>query len=203
MLARILGPEGRGLFRTCSACAFTGENSGAFRSLEANSVYAGLEPTGRRALVWHSAVTTVVTGGGIAVGSIYFFASGAPGFPELLKGPLWLYALPLAAIPAGLLVDYWWAILRGMNRIFLVNAIEVGTKLASLILVVVFVGLWKLDVAGAVYANFLIDTGAVVLMIVLLRSAGLWGWPFPSIFPSGNVLQNLPFRLMVARWRLI
>ena len=144
---------------------------------EANSVYAGLEPNGRRALVWHSAVIAVVAGGCVATGGVYFFAVGAPGFPELLKGPLWLYVLPLAVIPGGLAVDYWWAIFRGMNRIFLVNAIEVVSKAASLILVLIFVGWWKLNVAGAVWASFIVESGTILVMVFLLRSTGLWGWP--------------------------
>jgi O-antigen/teichoic acid export membrane protein len=177
LLARILGPEGRGLFALVLLVPSLIRTLALLGFEEANSVYAGLEPNGRRSLVWHSAVIAAVVGGCFAVGGVYFFAAEAPGFPELFKGPLWLYALPLAAIPGGLAVDYWWAILRGMNRIFLVNAVEVTTKAATLILVLVFVGWWQLDVAGAVWASFIVESGTIILMIMLLRSAGVWGWP--------------------------
>ena len=177
VLARILGPEGRGLFALVLLVPSLARTLALLGFEEANSVYAGLEPNGRRALVWHSAVIAALVGGFVAIGGIYFFALGAPGFPDLFRGPLWLYVLPLAAIPGGLAVDYWWAILRGMNRIFLVNAVEVTTKLASLILVVAFVGWWQLDVAGAVLASFIVESGTIILMIILLRSVGLWGRP--------------------------
>jgi O-antigen/teichoic acid export membrane protein len=85
--------------------------------------------------------------------------------------------IPLAAIPAGLVVDYWWAIIRGMNRIVLANAVEVATKAASLLLVIILVGWWRFEVAGAVWANFLVNLGTVFLMIVLLRSVGVWQRP--------------------------
>jgi O-antigen/teichoic acid export membrane protein len=144
---------------------------------EANSVYAGIETQRRRYLVWHSAIVAGSVGGIVAVASIFFFALGAPGFAGFLRGPLWLYVLPLAAIPAGLLIDYWWAILRGMNRIILVNAIEVATKTSSLFLVLVFVGWWQLGVKGAVWANFMLDVGTVVAMVIILQRTGVWGRP--------------------------
>lgn len=177
VLARILGPEGRGLFALVLLVPSLVRTLALLGFEEANGVYAGLEPSGRRSLVWHSVAVAGVAGGVAAVVGSLFFVLGAPGFPELMKGPLWLYILPLAAIPAGLVVDYWWAILRGMNRIVLINAVEVTTKTGSLILVVIFVGWWKFDVAGAVWASVLIDAGAVVLMIALLRYVGVWGWP--------------------------
>jgi O-antigen/teichoic acid export membrane protein len=64
-----------------------------------------------------------------------------------------------------------------MNRIVLVNAIEVATKTTSLFLVLLFVGLWRLGVGGAVWASFTLEVGTVVAMVITLRWVGVWGWP--------------------------
>jgi O-antigen/teichoic acid export membrane protein len=72
---------------------------------------------------------------------------------------------------------YWQAILWGMNLISLLNLVGVGTKVASLVLIVVFVGWLRLGVAGAVWSNLVVDVGMVVLMVVLLRYVGVWGRP--------------------------
>jgi O-antigen/teichoic acid export membrane protein len=176
-LARFLGPEGRGLFALVLLVPSLARTFALLGFEEANSVYAGLEAHGRRCLVWHSAAVAGSVGGVVAVASISYFVLGAPGFSGLLQGPLWLYVLPVAAIPAGLLVDYWWAILRGMNRIVLVSAIEVTTKTASLLLVILFVGRWSLGVGGAVWSSFVLELGTLALMVIILRRAGVWGRP--------------------------
>src|SRR5262245_57684185 len=112
VLAHMLGPEGRGLFALVLLIPALARTLALLGYEEANSVYAGLELRGRRCLVWHSVVVAGSVGGVVAAASIFYFVLGAPGFPNLLRGPLWLYVLPVAVIPAGLLADYWWAILR-------------------------------------------------------------------------------------------
>ena len=59
----------------------------------------------------------------------------------------------------------------------MLNVIDVGTKVVALLLVVVLVGVLKLGVAGAVWADTSMKVGMVVLMVVLLRRAGVWGKP--------------------------
>src|SRR5262249_23633671 len=139
VLARILGPEDRGLF---ALVLLLPELVGSFGLLgfeQANAVYAGLEPEGRRALVWQSAAMASLVGGAGAVAGIGFLALGAPGFHGLLRGPLWLYVLPLSTIPGVLVITYWWAILRGMNHIVLMNVVEVAGKGVSLVFILTFV----------------------------------------------------------------
>ena len=125
VLARALGPEGRGLFALVLLLPELATSFALLGFEQANAVYAGLEPGGRRALVWQSAVTACVTGGLITLGGVYYVSLGAPGFHSLLRGPLWLYIVPLALVPGRVLMQYWGAVLRGMNRIFLLNLIEV------------------------------------------------------------------------------
>jgi O-antigen/teichoic acid export membrane protein len=177
VLARMLGPEGRGLFALVLLVPDLARSFGRFGFDEANTVYAGLEPEKSRALVGQSTVIGTVLGGGIAIACIAFFAFGAPGFQTLVRGPLWLYVLPLAVIPCALVCEYWGAVVRGKNRIALSNALEVGTKMASLALVVVFVGWLGLDVAGAVSADIIVNVAGVLLMALVLKYVDLWGRP--------------------------
>jgi O-antigen/teichoic acid export membrane protein len=206
-LARFLGAEGRGLFALVLLLPSLAKTFALLGFEEANSVYAGLEARGRNCLVWHSAAVALCIGGVVAASSIFYLVMGAPGFPELLQAPLWLYVLTLVTIPVALMVDYWWAILRGMNHILLGNAIEVVTKAASLLMVLLFVGWWRLGLGGAVWAGFILDFATLLGMILVLRFIGLWGWPrfdWPlwkrtAIFAlpahGGNVAAYLNYRV--------
>jgi O-antigen/teichoic acid export membrane protein len=177
LLARLLGPDGRGLFALTLLLPELASSFALLGFEQANAVYAGLEPDRRRALVWQSAALAGGVGGLIAIAGMSYVALGAPGFRGLVHGPLWLYLLPLAIVPGRLVVEYWGAILRGMNRIILLNAVEVGRKVVSLTLVVVFVGWLRLDVAGAIWADSIVNVGMVLLMVVLLTCVGAWGRP--------------------------
>jgi O-antigen/teichoic acid export membrane protein len=177
VLARMLGPEGRGLFALVLLLPDLARSFGLFGFEQANTVYAGLEPENRRALVGQSTIIGTLLGGGIAVACIAFLAFGAPGSQTLVHGPLWLYVLPLAVIPCALVCEYWGAVIRGTNRIALSNALEVGSKAASLVLVVVFVGWLGLDVAGAVSADIIVNVAGLLLMALVLKYVDLWGRP--------------------------
>src|SRR5438309_6222356 len=166
MLARFLGPEGRGLFALVLLLPELVRSFGLLGFEQANAVYAGIDPAARRSLVWQSAAIAGVVGGIAVVIGICGLTFASP-LQSLVRGPLWLYLLPLVIVPGGLLVDYWGSILRGMNHILLLNVVEVGTKVASLAFVVVFVVRLRLDVAGAVWADFAVNVGAVFLMMIL------------------------------------
>jgi O-antigen/teichoic acid export membrane protein len=176
-LARLLGPEGRGLFALVLLVPDLARSFGLFGFDQANTVYAGLEPTHRRALVGQSTVLGIVLGGIIALASIAFFVLHAPGSHALIHGPLWLYVLPLVVLPAALTSEYWGAILRGTNRIGLINAIDVGTKIISVALVIVLLGGFRLDVGGAVWSDALVTVGGLVLMGWFLKRLDVWGKP--------------------------
>lgn len=176
-LARLLGPEGRGLFALVLLLPDLARSFGMLGLDQANTVYAGVEPGGRRALVWHSAVVAVLLGGLVTAGAVAYLALGLPGSHTLLRGPLWLYVLPLSIVPAAMVSEYWGAILRGMNRITLVNVLDVGTKVAALGFALVFVGLCGLGVAGAVWADVIVNLGTAVAVGLLLRATNLWARP--------------------------
>src|SRR5439155_18898998 len=88
-----------------------------------------------------------------------------------------MYLLALSTVPCALVADYWGAILRGMNRIVVLNLAVQGSALAWLCLLLTLVVWLGLGVTGAVWADGLINVGAVVLMGVLLKHVGAWGRP--------------------------
>jgi O-antigen/teichoic acid export membrane protein len=177
ILARALGPEGRGLFALVLLLPELARTFGLLGFEQANAVYAGLEPGGRRILVWQSAAIAGVVGGIIAIGSISVLALEVGGAQTLVRGPLWLYVLPLAILPARIVSEYWGAIVRGMNYIVLLNVTEAATKVASVLLVIFLVGWLGFGVAGAVCADVIMGLGTVVLMVALLFHLGVWGRP--------------------------
>src|SRR5713226_6896373 len=89
VLARGLGPEGRGLFALVLLLPELVKTFGMLGFQEANAVYAGLEPGGRRAIVWHSALIAVVVGGLAAAGGACYVLLGAPGLQATVSGPRW------------------------------------------------------------------------------------------------------------------
>lgn len=177
LLARILGPEGRGLFALVLLLPELATNLALLGFDQAFVVYAGLTPERRRALVWHSALLATCVGTLVAIGCIVFLVIGAPGFHSLLKGQLGLYIFALTTVPARLLVVYWSGIVRGMNRIAVINFVDVTTKLVSVGLVILLVGTLRFGVAGAVWVDFLVNVGKVILFVSLLIYLGQWGSP--------------------------
>ncbi len=206
VLARTLGPEGQGLFALVLLLPELAKSFSLLGFDQANAVYAGLESEKRSALVWHSAIIAGVVGGLTTAAGMGFLIFGAPGSHALLRGPLWLYLLPLSIVPGGLVVEYWGAIIRGMNRILLLNFVEVGRKVVSLTLVVTLVAVLRLGVIGAVWADFTLHAGAAVLMVALLRWVGvlggpsfdrpLWGrtWRFALPVYCGTITSFLNYR---------
>jgi len=175
LLARVLGPEGRGIFALVLLIPEMAISFSLLGFEQSNAVFAGLEPERRKSLVWQSMVIAGIIGGFIAVAGIVFLSLGAPGLGYLIRGPLWLYLVPFSLVPGRLVVEYWGAILRGMNRIFVLNLAEVGTKIASLFLILILVVGLRLGVGGAVWSEWIIGAGTVILFMIFLRRNGVWG----------------------------
>ncbi|WP_435011875.1 polysaccharide biosynthesis C-terminal domain-containing protein (plasmid) [Tundrisphaera lichenicola] len=178
VLARALGPEGRGLFALVLLLPELARTFGLLGFEQANAVYAGLEPGGRRALAGQSLMVASVAGGLTALAGISYIALGAPGLGSTLHGPIWLYVLALLMVPGRLLIDFWLAVLRGMNRITALNLVEVGTKVASLLLVLVWVVGIGTGVQGAVWADSAMVAATVLILGVLLARSGALGRPW-------------------------
>jgi len=177
VLTRWLGPDGRGLFTLVLLLPGLTMNLGLLGFDQANTVYAGLKPDKRPALFWHSLAIAFGVGTLLTVAAIGFVAMGAPGFGNLVRGSLWLYALPLSIVPIRVVAEHASAILRGMNRIFLLNIVEVATRVGVIVLIGIFVVGLGLGVGGAVWMELVAGVGSAALMLGLLASAGAVGRP--------------------------
>jgi Na+-driven multidrug efflux pump len=113
----------------------------------------------------------------LAAAAVAYFLMGAPGFEALATAPPTLVLLLLATIPARLVVEYWGAILRGMNRIQMLNLFEIGGKLAPFLGVVILVWALDLGVAGAAWSDALACIAAAIVLGVLLRVVAAWRRP--------------------------
>jgi O-antigen/teichoic acid export membrane protein len=107
LLARVLGPEGRGIFALVMIVPSLAGTIGLLGLQQANAVYAGLEPRRRRALAWQSAAVAAGVGGALAAAGAIYFLAGTPGLEVLAPAPSTFVLLLLAMIPAQLVVQYW------------------------------------------------------------------------------------------------
>ena len=107
LLARVLGPEGRGIFALVMILPSLAGTIGLLGFEQANAVYAGLEPRRRRALAWQSAAVAAGVGGALAAAGAIYFLAGALGLEVLASAPSTFVLLLLAMISAQLVVQYW------------------------------------------------------------------------------------------------
>src|SRR5438874_12537420 len=73
LLARLLGPEGRGVFALLLLVPSLATSLGLLGFEQANAVYAGLEPRGRRTLIWQSAAVAAGVGTVLAATAVTSF----------------------------------------------------------------------------------------------------------------------------------
>ena len=177
VLARTLGPEGRGVFALLLLLPSLATNLGLLGFEQANAVYAGLAPGSRGILVWQSAAVALGVGGVVAAAGMAYFLAGAPGFEALAGAPTMLLLLLLATIPVRLVVEYWSAIVRGMNRIHLVNVVEVGTRVLSFSGILILVKALGFGVTGAALSDAAACIGAATILAILLGSVRAWCRP--------------------------
>jgi len=177
IVARTLGPEDRGLLALVVLLPEVATIIGFLGLEEANAVYAGLEPDRRRALVWQSAAIGGAVGTIIATAGVLFLVLNPSWRPPSEHVPLWVFLLPILAIPAVLVTRYWQAIIRGMNRIIMLNAVVMGTKVVGFILILVFAGVLRVGIRGVVWINFLLDISSLALMGFVLKQVKIWGHP--------------------------
>ena len=80
VMARWLGPEGRGVFAVVMLLPQLVTTLGLFGFDQANAVYAGLQPHGQRALVWQSVMIAGVAGGLFVFAGVFYLRIGRQDF---------------------------------------------------------------------------------------------------------------------------
>ena len=177
VLARVLGPEGRGVFALVLILPGLAVTFGRLGVEEATTVYAGVMPAHRQALFWQSAAMALALGGILGILGMLYVSAGTPGLDGLVRAPHWMYFVPLATVPLVISAQYWLALLRGMNRILTMNVIEVLTKVTSVGVILVLVLWLGLGVPGAIWSNLTVEVGMVVALAWCLVRAGVVGRP--------------------------
>lgn len=204
-LARVLGPEGRGVIALLTTIGTLMSLVGNL-GISASNVYLGAQrPDLRRELVWMS----LVAGG--AVGGLLLLVMGALPFvvPALTKGVQhWLLLLYGLTVPLGLITGHLTGLLWGMHRVVAANLLGALAPVITLLGYLLILVPTK-AVTAAVMAQL---AGQVVAFAGLLwyvqrqlrngsyRSAIRWSVLWNSVTYGlkaqvGNVMQFLNYRL--------
>lgn len=155
IVARVLGPEGRGLFSVATAVSALGLQA-ANIGLHASNTYAATRAPGVvPALLGNSILAATVLGGAAAAGATALFLV----WPSLAPVHGTLLFLALAAIPLGLLYLLLQGLLLGVAAIGSYNRIEIATRVLGLVLVIGVILLGRESVA-ALFAPVVIATAA-------------------------------------------
>lgn len=131
IIARMLGPEGRGVFAAVTALAGIGLQVSTLGLQSSNTYYLSADRDLLKPILANVALVTFVIGG--LVSAILWMYAIATGFAASV-GPTPL-AWALAAIPASLGYTLYSSLLVPLGRIRQLNVIETGYKLAALSLV--------------------------------------------------------------------
>lgn len=169
LVARFLGPEGKGLiyliFTTVTLSAWLGNLGLGHAAI----YFIGKDRSCLPAMVGNilvvaGAVSTLLIGAG------WLFLWYAR--PELLYHiPLWMWISVALLAPLHLLRELMIQVLSAMLRIKAINLIEVTLVSTHLLLLIGFVGLWEQGVAGAFWARAGADIIAASTCVVLVLRA--------------------------------
>ncbi len=188
LLARLLGPAGRGQYALVTLAATTLFSLAQLGLPSATVFYAG-RGYALRSIVRHAALVTVILSA-ILVGAGFL----ALPFLErniLRDAPDGLVRLMLLTIPLQFAATLAGSILYGRQAMRAYNVVLVGQAVLSLGLVLVLVGLLGLDVPGAVAAYAVVTVFGAAATAFQLRRLGRRE---AASRPPGEVAPSLPLR---------
>jgi O-antigen/teichoic acid export membrane protein len=165
LVARSLGPEGRGLYAVAVAIGAIGVQLGNLGLHASNTWEVSREPGLLPTLVANSALVSVVIGGGGAFLG-WLVLTAWPGIVDL---PADLLALALSAIPIGLAYLLLQNLLIGTGRIRQFNSIELAARLATVAMLALVILAGTVSAFLAVLAGVLGVTFGVAACAVALR----------------------------------
>jgi O-antigen/teichoic acid export membrane protein len=132
VIARVLGPAGRGMYAVAVALGAIGTQFGNLGLHASNTYYVAKDRDLLPALIGNTLAVVVAVSGITALGGIAFFL-----WPRLAPIHDVLLLLALASIPAGLAYLLSQGLLLGVNEVRTYNWIEFGGKLFALGLICV------------------------------------------------------------------
>ena len=176
VMARILGPEGRGLYAVAASIGALGVQFGNLGLHASNTYHGAKDKTLIPALLGNTFVVSFGFGGLIAVISWMIFSQ----WPHLAPTQHILLGLSLAYIPFGLGYMLLQNLLLGIQQIRAYNIVELINRILIIVLIGLTVSLRIVNVE-AVFCTTLIASGVCVVLIVWLMRAFLTCFPMPSL----------------------
>jgi len=155
VVARILGPEGRGFYAVATAVAAFGIQFGNAGLHASNSYHVAKDRTLLGPLLGNTVAASLVFGGGISVLSLAVFHLR----PDLAPLPKGLLILSLAWIPFGLAFMLLQNLSIGIQDIRAYNLVEVMNRVLSIAFVAILIA------AGAVSAESVYVAGFAALLV--------------------------------------
>jgi O-antigen/teichoic acid export membrane protein len=206
IIARWLGPEGKGML---ALALLVPGMLGLFLSggiNVANVYFAGSKKLDVSALSANSIGFTIlitIPGFAIVLGltSVGWLEAIVPGVPT------WIVLLAMLGFPTNLLNGFFCTILQGLQRIEMVNLINLVQRIITLSLTILLVIVWKLSLLGALVAVLVSWTLSLIVSCMALRRHGgvltpKWSYSVLRATLSfglrghiGNVLQFFNYRL--------
>ena len=206
IIARWLGPEGKGML---ALALLVPGMLGLFLSggiNVANVYFAGSKKLDVPALSANSVgFTILITIPGFAIvwglTSVGWLEAVVPGVPT------WIVLLAMLGFPTNLLNGFFSTILQGLQRIEMVNLINLVQRIITLSLTILLVIVWKMSLLGALVAVLASWTLSLLVSCMALRRHGgvlspKWSYSVLRTTLSfglrghiGNVLQFFNYRL--------
>jgi O-antigen/teichoic acid export membrane protein len=158
IIARALGPEGRGLYALALTIGMLGVQFSNLGLHSSNTFHIARRPELMPALLGNSLAVSFVAGGFCAVagGALFYF------FPDIAPVQGILLILALAWIPFGLAFLLTQNLLLGIQEIRSFNKIEIANKSASIVLILLIIGTDKSS------AETLFSCGLIAMIFALL-----------------------------------
>jgi O-antigen/teichoic acid export membrane protein len=184
IVARTLGPEGRGFYAIAISLGGLGVQFGNLGLHASNTYYVAKKPDLLPTLISNSIAVSFLIGG---IGSILFWGVLSI-WPYLVKIEGVLLALTLVSIPFGLVYLLLQNLLIGIHEIHSFNKIEIGNRIASLILVsgIILVQKVSVETLFLTHLSALFISCAWILLQFKSRSPLI---PRPSFAVFKNNLQ--------------
>jgi O-antigen/teichoic acid export membrane protein len=176
ILARCLGPEGRGLYAVAATIGAIGVQFGNLGLHASHTFYAARDRKLLPALLGNTFVVTFGFGGLIAVVAWIIFSQ----WPHLAPVQQKLLGLSLAYIPFGLGYMLLQNLLLGIQKIRSYNVVEVINKTLVIILIgfAIIFGVVNVE---TVFSTTLIASGVCLVLMVWVIRTFLSRFPMPSL----------------------
>ena len=181
VVARILGPEGRGFYAVAMAIGTLGVQFGCLGMHSSNVYFVSKNREYLGRLVGNSLILSAVVGVVVIVGSYSVFGA----WPQLspAQGGILLFGLLWAPIGTAYLLTQ--SLLIGVNEVKLYNRTEAANRVAALIMVVCLIPTHLISPELAFAAGLLAMTAMLgVIVWRLVKIAGGPPWPSMDLFKS-------------------